>query len=146
MSTPDGTAVGTEARAALADALVQSAFEITSVLSGVGAAHDMSLTQLRALGILRDRRPRVTELAGRLGVEKSSISGFLDRAEQRGLVAREKNADDGRAIDVFLTAAGRELADRLFDEVRTALTPRLRMLPNDQQKQLLELLRPLLTD
>ncbi|WP_417511846.1 MarR family winged helix-turn-helix transcriptional regulator [Microbacterium sp.] len=146
MSTLDENSEGAEVREVLADALVQSAFEITSVLSEIGAAHDMSLTQLRVLGILRDRRPRVTELAGRLGVEKSSISGFLDRAEQRGLVGREKNADDGRVVDVFLTTAGRELADRLFDEVRTALTPRLRMLHNDQQKQLLELLRPLLTD
>ena len=36
------------------------------------------------------------------------MSGLIDRAEQRGLVARERSAEDGRAVDVFMTKAGSE--------------------------------------
>jgi len=129
---------------AFIDALVQSAFQVTSVLTRIGAENDLSLTQLRVLGILRDRRPRVTELAAHLGLEKSSVSGLVDRAEQRGLMAREKNSEDRRAVDVFLTPAGRELAVRLFSEVRTALGPTLGALGTERQIRLIELLEPTL--
>jgi DNA-binding MarR family transcriptional regulator len=92
-------------------------------LTRIGAEHDLSLTQMRVLGILRDRRPRMAELADHLGLERSTMSGLVARAERRGLLARAKSPSDGRAIDVFLTDAGLDLATRVHDEVRRALTP-----------------------
>ncbi len=94
----------------LVDSLVQISFRITSVLTRVGAEHDMSLTQMRMLGILDDRRVRVTDLAAHMGLDKSTLSGLIDRAERRGLVRRERHPGDGRAIDVLIDAAGLELA------------------------------------
>ena len=108
---------------ALVDALAQSAFVVMGALTRIAAEHDVSLTQMRVLGILRDRRPRMAELADFLGLEKSTMSGLVDRAEQRGLVARGKNADDGRAVDVYMTPAGLELAEQVHAEVRAALAP-----------------------
>ena len=108
---------------ALVDALAQSAFAVIGVVTRVGAAHDLSLTQMRVLGILRDRRLRMAELAAFLGLEKSTMSGLVERAERRGLLARAKSAGDGRAVDVFMTAEGRELAERAHAEVRRALAP-----------------------
>ena len=40
---------------ALVDALGTVAFAITAALTKLGAQHDLSLTQLRLIGILRDR-------------------------------------------------------------------------------------------
>src|SRR3954462_12191316 len=91
---------------ALVDALVRNTFQVTGVLTRIGAENDLSLTQLRVLGILRDRRPRLTQLAAYLGLDKSTMSGLIDRAERRDLVARDRNPHDGRAVDVFLTPAG----------------------------------------
>jgi DNA-binding MarR family transcriptional regulator len=105
------------------DALVRTSFEVMGVLTRVGAEHDLSLTQLRVLGILRDRRARMTELAAYLGLDKSTLSGLVDRAEKRGLLARGKNPEDGRVVDVFMTPAGSELADRVYVEVRRELAP-----------------------
>ncbi|MEC3997326.1 MarR family transcriptional regulator [Actinacidiphila sp. DG2A-62] len=105
------------------DALATSAFVVMGTLTRIGAEHDLSLTQMRVLGILRDRRPRMAELADHLGLEKSTMSGLVARAERRGLLARAKSPSDGRAIDVFLTDAGLDLATRVHDEVRRALTP-----------------------
>ncbi|RBQ19680.1 MarR family transcriptional regulator [Spongiactinospora rosea] len=129
---------------ALVDALIRNTFQVTAVLTRISAEHDLSLTQLRVLGILRDRRPRVTELAAYLGLDKSTMSGLIDRAERRGLLARGKNPHDGRAVDVFLTPAGHELTQRLFVECRHTLAPATDRLRPEQRAQLLELLEVLL--
>jgi DNA-binding MarR family transcriptional regulator len=54
----------------------------------------------------------MSEIAHHLGLEKSTMSGLVDRAEQRGLLARGQRDGDRRAIEVFLTPAGAELAGR----------------------------------
>ncbi len=95
------------------DSLVQASFTVIALLSQVAAEHDLSLTQLRVLAILRDRQPRMTELATHLGLERSSVSGLIDRAAGRGLVRREVSSDDGRAVRVSLTPAGQRLASLL---------------------------------
>jgi DNA-binding MarR family transcriptional regulator len=51
------------------------------------------------------------DLARALGLEKSSVTGLVDRAARRGLVERVGASHDGRAVHVRLTAAGRELAE-----------------------------------
>jgi DNA-binding MarR family transcriptional regulator len=129
---------------ALIDALVRNTFQVTAVLTRISAENDLSLTQLRVLGILRDRRLRVTELAAYLGLDKSTMSGLIDRAERRGLLARGKNPYDGRAVDVYMTPAGHELTQRLFVEGRHTLAPAIGRLTTDQREQLLGLLEVLL--
>lgn len=126
------------------DALAQSAFVVMATLTRIGAEHDLSLTQLRVLGILRDRRPRMAELADFLGLEKSTMSGLIDRAERRGLVARGKNPQDGRAIDVFMTPAGHALAERVHAEVRQALAPLTDRLGEQESRALVRSLQHML--
>ena len=71
------------------DSLVQTSFTVVALLSRVAAEHDLSLTQLRVLAILRDRTPTMTELATHLGLERSSVSGLVDRGVRRGIVRRD---------------------------------------------------------
>jgi DNA-binding MarR family transcriptional regulator len=92
------------------DSLVLASFTVIALLSRVAAEHDLSLTQLRVLAILRDREPTMAELAGYLGLERSSVSGLIDRAVKRGLVRRDASEDDGRAVRVNLTPDGQRLA------------------------------------
>ena len=103
------------------DAQVQSAFATMAVLTRVAAENDLSLTQLRVLGILVDRQPRISALAAYLGLEKSTLSGLIDRAERRGLLVRAPSQEDRRATEVALTDAGRALAARVRADVREAL-------------------------
>lgn len=127
----------------LLDALVQTTFMTMAVLNGVAADNDLSLTQLRVLAILRDRRVRMSALAAYLGVDKSTMSGLVDRAEKRGLLARAANPSDGRAIDVFLTAAGAGLADALYLRIAHALSPAIEQLAPAERYRLQTLLRRL---
>jgi DNA-binding MarR family transcriptional regulator len=128
----------------LVDALAQVAFAMMAALNKLSAENDLSLTQLRVLGILRDRRPRMAALADYLGLEKSTMSGLVDRAEKRGLVARAPSAEDGRAVEVFLTRAGVQLGERLSAQVREALAPLTRRLGPEDQRRLRGLLERML--
>lgn len=124
----------------LVDALVRSSFAVMAVLSRIGAEHDLSLTQLRMLGILRDRRVTMSELADHLGLDKSTISGLVSRAEKRRLIGRAPNPADGRAVDVFLTADGASLAGSGAAQVARALSPMTGALAADEARLLTVLL------
>lgn len=130
----------------LTDALVQSAFTVMAVLNMLAAEHDLSLTQLRVMAILRDRRLRMSALSSYLGLDRSSLTGLVDRAAGRGLLERAPNSQDGRAIDVFLTADGRKLANRLYAQVSTTLSDRASNLTGAEQQRLRTLLRKLIGD
>jgi len=128
----------------LLDALVQTSFVTMAVLNKIGAENDLSLTQLRVCGILRDRRPRMAALADYLGLEKSTMTGLIDRAEKRGILARAPSAEDGRATEVFLTKQGIALFERLYLELKQALEPLMARLDTSEQRQLQALLRRML--
>jgi DNA-binding MarR family transcriptional regulator len=128
----------------LLDALAQTAFVTIAILHRVAAENDLSLTQLRVGGILRDRRLRMAELAGYLGLEKSTMTGLVERAEARGVMARASSPDDGRVIDVFLTREGLALAARVERQIQEALSPLTDRLAATNQRQLQELLERML--
>jgi DNA-binding MarR family transcriptional regulator len=130
----------------LLDALARTAFATMAILHGVAAENGFSLTQLRVGGILRDRRLRMAELARYLGLEKSTMTGLVERAEKRGLMARASNRDDGRAIDVFLTKDGLKLAARVQAQVQDALAPFTDRLSVADRRRLQKLLEKLLED
>ena len=128
----------------LVDALAQASFATMAVLTKVGAEHDLSLTQLRVLAILRDRRLKMTELADYLGLDKSTMSGLVDRAERRGLLERLRHPSDGRAIDVRISPAGAELAERVHARFAALLAPMTVALTAAEQRRLRALLERML--
>ena len=80
------------------DALAQLSWHVQSSIGDAAAVHGISLSQLRLLGILRDREPEMLALARYLRLDKSSVSGLVARAEVRGLVERTALATDGRRV------------------------------------------------
>lgn len=92
----------------LAEALGGVAFSVMAALTKVAGERELSLTQLRMLGIVHDRRLTITELAGALGLDRSSVSGLIERTEGRGLVRREPNPADARSVHVTLSPSGVE--------------------------------------
>jgi DNA-binding MarR family transcriptional regulator len=128
----------------LISALVRASFATMAVLSRVAAEYDLSLTQLRVLAILRDRRVRMSELADYLGLDKSTISGLVERAEKRGLVQRAPNPADGRATDVFLTAGGMQLAGIGEGKIAESLSPMTGRLTGAETRRLTALLERVL--
>ncbi len=106
------------------DGLAQLAFVVMGLLERRAAEHDLSIPATRLLGVLRDREPTMNELARILGLDKSSVTGLVERAERRGLVERAHSPADRRAVLVRLTGEGRTLvsaAAGLFSADVTAL-------------------------
>jgi DNA-binding MarR family transcriptional regulator len=131
-------------RQELVDMLVLTSFATMAVLSRAAAEHDLSLTQLRVLAILRDRRGTIGDLAGYLGLDKSTVSGLIDRAEKKGLLQRAPNPADGRAVDVFLTAKGARLAEAEAAQIARSLSPMTGKLTAAEARRLTTLLESLL--
>lgn len=128
----------------LIDALARTSFAVMGVLNRIGSEHDLSLTQIRVLAILEDRRCKMRELADYLGLDKSTISGLVERGEKRGLIQRAPNLDDRRAVEVFLTTEGARLAETGRTEIATALWPMIGQLDQSQARQLTVLLEEVL--
>jgi DNA-binding MarR family transcriptional regulator len=104
------------------DALVQSSFLVQAVLEQAAAEQNLSIIQSRLLGVLRDREPRMAQLARLLELTKSSTTGLVDRAERRGLVRRTAiPVGDERAVHVMLTDEGRELERKFTAQVTRRL-------------------------
>ncbi|HEY2193909.1 MAG TPA: MarR family transcriptional regulator [Actinomycetospora sp.] len=87
---------------------------------------DVTLPQYRALVVLAQRgRLRPAELAAALAVTPPTCTRMCGRLESKGLVVRDRPAEDRRAVDVSLSPAGRDLVEdvsrRRRDEVRTLL-------------------------
>jgi DNA-binding MarR family transcriptional regulator len=116
---------GTAGQLSPVDGLAQLSFLIHDTLERLAAEHDISIIQTRLLGVLRDRKPTMNQLAKLLGLDKSSITGLVDRAQRRGLVARVPSTTDRRAVLVNLTDDGRslvsEVSSRFEAEVSTIL-------------------------
>jgi DNA-binding MarR family transcriptional regulator len=57
----------------------------------------------------------VTELAERMQLAQSTITELVSRAEDAGLVERERSVADGRSAHLRLTAEGEARLARVFD-------------------------------
>ena len=123
---------------------MQLSFAVQDLLARVAARHDVSVTQVRLFGTLRGREPTMGQLRDHLALEKSSVSGLIDRAERRSLVARTAGHPDGRTVHVRLTEQGTALAARFAADVYAELETVLAPLSDLDQRQLFALANALL--
>lgn len=109
--------------------LVRLAFLVQSLYAEIGRGCDLTEAQAQMLCALSERSIGMAELSGVLGVERSSLTGLVDRAEQRGLVVREPDPNDRRAVKVMLTPAGAGAVRRFHDQLTDRLDALLAELP-----------------
>ena len=118
------------------DGLAQLSFRIQGLLEARASARELSPVAVRLLGILRDRRPTMSELARLIGLDKSSVTGLVDRAERRGLVERVRSPSDGRSVLVRLTDSGHALASEVAVGFAADVRALLRPLPAAERRRL----------
>ncbi|MFJ9345311.1 MarR family winged helix-turn-helix transcriptional regulator [Streptomyces sp. NPDC101237] len=120
----------------IVDSLAQLSFLVQAALGRVAAEHGLSIVQLRLLGVLRDRTPGMQELARHLGLDKSSMTGLVDRAERRDLVRRSPSPHDRRSTLVAVTPEGRRLMRSCETEVEQQIRDLTAHLTEDQRDRL----------
>jgi DNA-binding MarR family transcriptional regulator len=75
-----------------------------------------SVTEIFVLfSMNRKKTSRVTELAERIGIPTSTLTGVIDRLEQQGLLVRSLDPDDRRS---FIISATPKLGDFIGDWMR----------------------------
>jgi DNA-binding MarR family transcriptional regulator len=106
--------------------------------------HDLTAQQYNALRLLRAKHPEglpTLALAGRLISRAPDITRLLDHLERRGLVRRERPADNRRVVQVALTATGLALLRELDAAVKDCHARQLGHLRRADLHNLIDLLR-----
>lgn len=101
----------------VADALVRVSRLVDRVFTDVAREHDLTPQQVHVLCVAHDGPIGMTELAHSLGLEKSSVTGLVDRVARRGLVDRTADSHDRRACQIVLTREGSRVSRKAHDEV-----------------------------
>lgn len=101
--------------------LLRVSYELEAQLTDVLREYDVTRPQFNVLRILRgagERGLASGDIGARMVTHDSDITRLIDRMESRGLVKRERNAEDRRVVTVVLSAQGRSLVDSLDEPVR----------------------------
>jgi DNA-binding MarR family transcriptional regulator len=89
---------------------------------------------------------RLTDLAERLRVDAPAVTRKAQQLERAGLVSRARDAEDGRATRLQLTAQGRRTINRFLAARQAWLTGLLAGWPLTEQNELARLLRRFTAD
>ncbi|AGL16270.1 MarR family winged helix-turn-helix transcriptional regulator [Actinoplanes sp. N902-109] len=128
--------------------LVEAFLTASRVLVAVAARSlaagnaEITLAQHRALVVLASRGPqRIADLAELLDVNSSNATRNCDRLQRRGLVRRDRDTDDRRAVRVSLTPAGEHLVQQITAARATEISRILGAMPGQARGPLLAALR-----
>jgi DNA-binding MarR family transcriptional regulator len=105
--------------------------------------YDITPTQYNVLRILRGAgEPGLcrNEIRERLVSQVPDVTRLIDRLEESGLVARERDSTDRRLVNTRITRSGLELLDRLDAPVTEAHHQQLGHMSQEQLRMLIDLL------
>jgi DNA-binding MarR family transcriptional regulator len=95
-------------------ALHRTTHHTLHALSSALADLNLTAAEINALANLAGRGAlNVRELSAETGTRATTLTGVLDRLENRGYLTRELDAADRRSFRLPLTKAGREVAERV---------------------------------
>ncbi len=106
------------------------------------APHGVTPGQYAVLRCLWDENGLTArKLADRLYLDGSTITGILDRMEQRGLIEKLVDPKDRRALQVMLTETGRKLEEPLSQAIINANQKALLSIDEKQAEVLKQMLQ-----
>lgn len=110
---------------------------------------EMGLTtpKARALAVLSVvEGPLIRELAVYTVVEQSTLSRALDQMQTEGLIRREADANDSRAVRVFITEGGRAVFEDLWPHMVQAQARMFRGIPDEERRAFVATLQKMLVN
>jgi DNA-binding MarR family transcriptional regulator len=106
--------------------------------------YDLTPQQYNALRLLAGRHPdtiRTLDLGARLVSRAPDVTRLLDKLEQRGLIGRDRPADNRRVVRIGITGAGLALLCELREPLRDCHARQLGHLSQKELHELAALLR-----
>jgi len=96
----------------------------------------LSRTELGVLATLETGPKRITELAELEGLAQPTMTIVIQQLEQRGLVARGRDSEDGRVVLVRRTESGATALADLRAQASAALRPYVAAMADEQLEAL----------
>lgn len=130
-------------------AILRTADVVRRRLARVIEPHGITVQQYNVLRILRGANPEplaTLEIGERLIEQTPGMTRLLDRLESKGLVRRERCAEDRRLVHAWVTEPGLALLDGLDEAVDQADGDAVKSLDPVETKQLLGLLEEVRKD
>jgi DNA-binding MarR family transcriptional regulator len=84
-----------------------------------------------------------TELASQVGMDRVNAANVVDRLEERGIIAQQRNEADRRQISIYITDHGIALLDEYESRIAKVQEKLLAPLSKADQETFLQLLRRL---
>jgi len=104
--------------------------------------HGLTAPQLATLReILAGKNVSPVALAAALHLSQPTVTGILNRLQQRGLIERQRSSTDRRSIVAAVTERGRELAERAPPLLRDRFRQELAKWPEWRQSEILAALQ-----
>jgi DNA-binding MarR family transcriptional regulator len=97
---------------------------------------ELSRTEIGLLGTLSRGPGRITDLAELEGLAQPTMTSLVKQLEQRGLVRRNRQADDGRVVLVHLTDGGAAALEDYRARARELLGIYLAEIPDEEVQAL----------
>ena len=110
-------------------------------LAGLG----LTTPKMRALAVLSViDAPLIRDLAVYAVVEQSTLSRALDQLAGEGLIQRETDAGDSRAIRVHITEAGRAAFEAMWPQMAASYARMFQGIPEDERRAFVATLQKML--
>jgi DNA-binding MarR family transcriptional regulator len=125
---------GVDRRNAQLDEIAEALPQRSSALSRLFLTRTSVCVSRTEVGVLRNLRSgprRITDLASEERVTQPAITLLVNRLAERGWLRRTPDPQDGRAVLVELTPAGRTLLDQIRAEFRALVHEDMAVLQDD---------------
>jgi len=100
---------------------------------------DLTFPQLSVISMLEKHgEQKVSELSLKIGLSDSTVSGILDRLEQKDIIKRERTKDDRRVVKISLTGKSKELCNDFRRKREEYFTRLLKKLSEEEIKDIIK--------
>lgn len=106
--------------------------------------YHLSASQLHCILVLHEMGPLPpSQIAKHIMVNSSTVTGVIDRLQNKGFLQRVRNSTDRRVITISLTEAGEQLAMHAPLPIQAQMVEGLKGLPNHERDQIIQSLKTL---
>ena len=100
---------------------------------------ELTFPQLSVISMLEKYgEQKVSELSEKMGLSDSTVSGILDRLEQKGIIRRERTKDDRRVVKISLTKKSQKFFNDFRQKKEEYFTQLLKRLSDQEIKDIIK--------
>lgn len=83
---------------------------------------DLSRTEVSILFLLKKEELKTSDLSKEIGVPSSTLTGIIDRLEERGYVCRYRSKEDRRVVMIGLAHQVQKKMNRMSESIQKVFT------------------------